>query len=67
MGNDGLLGALALKQGNALIISQDEASSVVYGMPKAVADAGLHDTSLALSEIHNVLLKLHRIHSEKAE
>ncbi|MBI4852956.1 MAG: chemotaxis-specific protein-glutamate methyltransferase CheB [Acidobacteria bacterium] len=58
MGDDGMLGMRALKQVGALCIAQDEVSSVVYGMPKAVADAGLVDEVLGLSSIGNYLLKL---------
>ncbi|MGP1271768.1 MAG: protein-glutamate methylesterase/protein-glutamine glutaminase [Phycisphaerales bacterium] len=41
MGDDGLVGSRALIAAGGLLLSQDEASCVVYGMPKAVADAGL--------------------------
>ncbi|GAB6068072.1 chemotaxis response regulator protein-glutamate methylesterase [Methylothermus subterraneus] len=52
MGADGKLGAERLKRtGNARIWVQDEASCVVYGMPKAVAEAGLADRILPLGDI----------------
>jgi two-component system chemotaxis response regulator CheB len=41
MGQDGLEGARALRAAGGKVLAQDEPSSVVYGMPKAVADAGL--------------------------
>lgn len=41
MGEDGLEGARDMHAAGALILAQDKASSVVYGMPRAVADAGL--------------------------
>jgi len=50
MGADGAKGAALLKQAGSQIWSQDEASSVVYGMPQAVAKAGVTDRVLALSE-----------------
>ncbi len=51
MGADGREGARALKQGGSFIWAQDEASSVVYGMPMAVTEAGLADQVLALADI----------------
>ncbi len=41
MGQDGLLGCRAVAQAGGTVIAQDEASSVVWGMPGAVAKAGL--------------------------
>ncbi|KAF0239711.1 MAG: response regulator receiver, partial [bacterium] len=58
MGDDGVLGMKVLKQAGGFCIAQDEASSVVYGMPKAVADAGLADVVLGLNSIGSYLLKL---------
>ncbi len=43
MGDDGTKGCRLLKEKGATIYAQDEASCVVYGMPKSVADAGLVD------------------------
>ncbi len=43
MGSDGVDGTRVLKQKGGYIIAQSEASCVVYGMPKAVVDAGLAD------------------------
>ncbi len=43
MGCDGLRGAEVLKAHGAYVIAQDEASSVVWGMPGVVANAGLAD------------------------
>jgi two-component system, chemotaxis family, protein-glutamate methylesterase/glutaminase len=51
MGNDGLKGAEVLSAAGAEIIAQDKASSVVWGMPGAVTDAGLADPILPLGEI----------------
>ncbi|MBP0492018.1 chemotaxis-specific protein-glutamate methyltransferase CheB [Roseomonas sp. SG15] len=41
MGQDGLAGCRALAAGRAVVLAQDEASSVVWGMPGAVARAGI--------------------------
>ena len=41
MGRDGLEGAMALVGAGGSVLAQDEASSAVWGMPRAVAEAGL--------------------------
>lgn len=51
MGQDGLRGCQAVKEAGGQVIVQDQASSVVWGMPGAVANAGLADAVLPLSEI----------------
>jgi len=51
MGSDGLDGTRALAAAGAPVIAQDEASSVVWGMPGAVANAGLCTAVLPLNEI----------------
>ncbi|RJF34574.1 protein-glutamate methylesterase/protein-glutamine glutaminase [Pseudoalteromonas gelatinilytica] len=51
MGADGRDGARMLKQVGATIWAQDEKTSVVYGMPQAVANAGLASESLALNDV----------------
>jgi len=57
MGQDGLLGAERLRQEGAWIIAQDEASSVVWGMPGAVVRAGLTDTVADLKSIVPEILR----------
>jgi len=44
MGRDGALGLLAIRQRGGTTIAQDEASSIVWGMPGAVVRAGLADS-----------------------
>lgn len=51
MGSDGCNGARLLKEAGSALWSQDEASCVIYGMPMAVARAGLSDKVLSLKEI----------------
>lgn len=51
MGKDGLEGCRLLRDKGAHIIAQDEGSSVVWGMPRAVAEAGLADRILPLDKI----------------
>ncbi|KEF31949.1 MAG: chemotaxis response regulator protein-glutamate methylesterase [Gammaproteobacteria bacterium] len=51
MGADGREGCRMMKQSGSDVWSQDERSSVIYGMPMAVAKAGLSDEVLALDDI----------------
>lgn len=51
MGSDGTLGLRLLKRHGCFSIAQDEASCVVYGMPKAAVDAGMADAVLPLDAI----------------
>jgi two-component system chemotaxis response regulator CheB len=51
MGSDGALGAKAIRQAGGEILIQDQATSVVWGMPGAVAAAGLADQIYPLGNI----------------
>ena len=51
MGNDGLKGLTELKRNGGRVFAQNEQTCVVYGMPKAVVDAGLADKVLSLEEM----------------
>ncbi len=51
MGNDGTLGCRQMKQRGAAIIAQDEASCVVFGMPREPIDEGIVDVVAPLDEI----------------
>lgn len=57
MGYDGLRGCEALRQKGGQILAQDEASSVVWGMPGSVAQAGLADRVLPLDQISQEILR----------
>lgn len=57
MGQDGMEGCKVVVQNNGFVIAQDEASCVVYGMPKAVAENKLCKAVLPLSEIPAYLMK----------
>jgi two-component system chemotaxis response regulator CheB len=48
MGEDGLLGARALHAAGATILTESEESCVIYGMPRAVAEAGLSTAAVSL-------------------
>ena len=51
MGSDGLEGCHSLKAAGGVVIAQDRQGCTVYGMPKAVIDAGLADVVLPLDQI----------------
>jgi len=51
MGHDGRDGCVTLKEKGAPVIAQDEATSVVWGMPGAVTTAGLADAVLPIDQI----------------
>ncbi len=55
MGHDGVAGLRALRQAGGLVLGQDEATSVVYGMPGVAAREGLVDRELALPAIAGTL------------
>jgi two-component system, chemotaxis family, protein-glutamate methylesterase/glutaminase len=67
MGRDGLDGSTAIRDKGGYVISQDEASSVVYGMPRAVADAGVVDRVLSLEEIPGYLKRAAKRHAVAGE
>ncbi len=60
MGSDGTLGLRLLKRHGCHVIAQDEASSVVWGMPKAAVDAGVADVVLPLDAIASKIMSLVR-------
>ena len=57
MGDDGASGLLALRRSGGTTIAQDEATSAVYGMPKAARDNGGAAQVLPLSEIAAAVLR----------
>lgn len=57
MGEDGLIGCQCIADNGGQIITQDQASSVVWGMPGAVTKAGLSDAVLPLNSIQSEILK----------
>jgi two-component system, chemotaxis family, protein-glutamate methylesterase/glutaminase len=57
MGQDGLRGCEYIKEARGQVIVQDEASSVVWGMPGFVAKAGLASRVLPLAEIADEIVR----------
>lgn len=51
MGNDGARGMTAMKRSGSRIFAQNDETCVVYGMPKAVVDAGIADKVLPIEEM----------------
>jgi two-component system, chemotaxis family, protein-glutamate methylesterase/glutaminase len=58
MGSDGLAGCQGLVSAGGLVLAQDEASSVVWGMPGAVARAGICHAVLPLGAIADAVARL---------
>ena len=58
MGQDGLKGCQAAVQAGGIVLAQDEATSVVWGMPGAVATAGVCSAVLPIKEIGPAIRKL---------
>jgi two-component system chemotaxis response regulator CheB len=58
MGRDGAAGLLGIRRAGGLTIAQDQASCVVYGMPREAVDLGAAERVLPLSEIGPALAAL---------
>jgi two-component system chemotaxis response regulator CheB len=58
MGRDGAAGLLTMRRAGAHTIGQNEASSVVYGMPKVAFEYGAVERQMALQDINANILKL---------
>lgn len=58
MGSDGSHGVIAIHQHGGLTIAQDEASSVIFGMPKSAIETGAVNEVLSLNHISERILKL---------
>ena len=58
MGNDGLIGAKAIKQVGGRVIAESKESAAIFGMPREVAEAGLADAILPLGKIPAKIVEL---------
>ncbi len=58
MGRDGADGLLAMRQAGARTLGQDEASSVVYGMPRVAHEIGAVERQLPLHRLSSAILDL---------
>ena len=66
LGDDGREGMKAIKAAGGQTIAQDEASSLIFGMPKVVIDAGLADKVLPSQRIARTLMDAVEIESQEA-
>jgi two-component system, chemotaxis family, protein-glutamate methylesterase/glutaminase len=55
MGTDGAEGLLAMRQAGAMTLAQDEATSIVFGMPREAILLGAAEQVLPLDEIAGAL------------
>lgn len=58
MGDDGLLGARAIREAGGMILTQSEDTCVVYGMPRVVVEAGLSTRAVAIEEMAAAIVEL---------
>lgn len=52
MGNDGAAGSKAIKSAGGLVLAQDEATSVIFGMPSEAIKTGAVDQTLSIDDIY---------------
>ncbi|BAY11103.1 protein-glutamate methylesterase/protein-glutamine glutaminase [Calothrix sp. NIES-2098] len=57
MGQDGLHGCKCIREAGGQVLAQDKASSVVWGMPSFVANAGLADKILSLDQMASEIIR----------
>ena len=57
MGSDGAKGAKAIKAAGGLVLAQDEATSVIFGMPAEVIKSGVVDQVLGIDDIYAAIEK----------
>ncbi|MBB3677437.1 protein-glutamate methylesterase/protein-glutamine glutaminase [Modestobacter versicolor] len=58
MGSDGRIGAGQIREAGGTVIAQDQATSVVWGMPGAVTQAGFADEVLPLGRVAEAIIRL---------
>ena len=65
MGSDGVEGLLALRQAGGVTLVQDEASSVVFGMPRVALEKGAADVALPPRDLARTLVRLWKKKEER--
>lgn len=63
MGKDGAEGLVEMRKAGAQTIGQDEASCVVYGMPRVAFELGAVETQVSLKDVNKQLIKLLKLNS----
>ena len=58
MGSDGRIGAGQIREAGGSVVAQDQATSVVWGMPGAVTQAGFADEVLPLGRVAEAIIRL---------
>ena len=58
MGNDGMVGAAHIQAKGGRVLTEDESSCVVYGMPRAVVEAGVGDRVATLGDMAATILEM---------
>jgi two-component system chemotaxis response regulator CheB len=56
MGNDGASGLLNMRQNGAFTIAQDEASCIVFGMPKEAIERGAAQKIVPLQDVARTMI-----------
>jgi two-component system chemotaxis response regulator CheB len=64
MGKDGAAGAKILREKGSVIMAESKESAIIYGMPKAVVDAGIADVLLPLDRLPAEIKRLFGIETE---
>ncbi len=57
MGSDGREGAAWIKAKGGTVLTESEASCVVYGMPRSIVEAGLSDAEISLAEMADAVIE----------
>jgi two-component system chemotaxis response regulator CheB len=65
MGRDGASGLLAMRQAGARTLGQNEATSIVYGMPKVAFECGAVEKQLSIGDIQGEILALTSLQTGK--
>lgn len=66
MGRDGAQGLLAMRRSGAATLGQDEASCVVYGMPKVAFDLGAVEKQVRLEAIGAEIVEMTNLHRKES-